>query len=268
MHALLNIAIRAARKAGDTIVRSLDRLDALAVDSKGRNEYVTEIDVAAERQIQDIIRRAYPSHGFICEESGVTGGDETVWIIDPLDGTTNFIHGFPVFCVSIGVRVKGKLEHGVVYDPLRQELFTASRGGGAQLDGKKIRVANRRSLDGALIGTGFPYRASEDWMDQYFKMLRAISLKAAGIRRPGSAALDLAYVAAGRFDGFWELGLKIWDIAAGELLIREAGGLVGDLEGGEQHRERGDVVAGNPRVFKALLKELSPYAELAQKIDP
>lgn len=263
MHALLNIAIRAARKAGDTIVRSLDRLDALAVDSKGRNEYVTEIDVAAERQIQEIVRRSYPDHGFICEESGVTGDSDVVWIIDPLDGTTNFIHGFPVFCVSIGVRVKDKLEHGVVYDPLRQELFTASRGAGAQLDGRKIRVASRQGLEGSLIGTGFPYRATEAWMDQYLKMLRAISLKAAGIRRPGSAALDLAYVAAGRFDGFWELGLKIWDLAAGELLIREAGGLVGDIEGGARHRERGDVVAGNPKVFKALLKELAPYTALA-----
>jgi len=200
MQPLLNIAMRAARRAGDLIVKSLSRLDSLKVDSKGRNDFVTDIDRKAEADIMATIRRSHPQHAILAEESGRSGNDEFVWIIDPLDGTTNFLHGFPTFAVSIAVEQKGRLQHAVVYDPMRQEFFTASRGDGAQLEGKKMRVSTQRTLEGSLIGTGFPFREGAN-LDAYLAMLKVVMSTAAGVRRPGAASLDLAYVAAGRIDG-------------------------------------------------------------------
>jgi myo-inositol-1(or 4)-monophosphatase len=256
---LLNIAVRAARRAGEIIVRSMNRLESLTVASKGRNDFVSEVDRAAEREIIGTIRRHYPQHAFLAEESGRSGGtDATLWIIDPLDGTTNFLHGFPVFAVSIACQIKGRLEHAVIYDPLRQELFTASRGAGAHLDNHRMRVSKARALDGALIATGFPYRANTRYLDAYLAMLRAVTEQAAGVRRPGAAALDLAYVAAGRVDAFWEIGLSAWDTAAGTLLIQEAGGHIGTLTGAD-YRQEGNVVAGTPKVYAALVELLAPH---------
>jgi myo-inositol-1(or 4)-monophosphatase len=258
MQPLLNIAIRAARRAGDLIVRNVDRGPTLGVRAKSRNDFVTEIDQLAERDIIETIRRTHPDHGFLGEETGRSGGDEFVWIIDPLDGTTNFMHGFPTFAVSLACEYRGRLEHAVVYDPMRQELFTASRGDGAQLDGRRIRVSKQLELEGALVATGFPYRANARWIDEYLAMLKAVMQQTAGIRRPGAAALDLAYVAAGRVDGFWEIGLNAWDTAAGTLLITEAGGRIGTLSGGE-YRQGGNVVAGTPKVYEALVECLRPH---------
>ena len=258
MQPLLNIAVRAARRAGEVIIRSLNRLESLTVASKGRNDFVTEVDHAAEHEIISTIRRHYPQHAFLAEESGASGESDTVWIIDPLDGTTNFMHGFPVFAVSIACQIKGRLEHAVVYDPMRGELFTASRGAGAHLENHRLRVSKARTLEGALLATGFPYRADSLYADAYFAMLKAVSQHAAGVRRPGAAALDLAYVAAGRVDAFWEFGLSPWDTAAGTLLIQEAGGRIGTLTGGE-YRQQGHVVAGTPKVYAALLELIAPH---------
>ncbi len=260
MHAMVNIAVRAARRAGDIIVRGLNRLHQVKVQSKARNDFVTDIDRRAEEAIIETIRESHPDHGILAEESGASGAQEDkVWIIDPLDGTTNFIHGFPVFAVSIAFREKGRLEHAVVYDVMSQELFTASRGTGATLEGRKIRVSNRRGVDGALIGTGFPYRDNTVHMDAYLAMFADLSRDVAGLRRPGSAALDLAHVAAGRYDGFFEFGLAPWDIAAGALLIREAGGLISGLTGEDDLFQTGHVVAGAPKVFTDLLRRLGPH---------
>ena len=258
MQPLLNIAVRAARKAGDLILRSLPRLESIQVASKGRNDFVTDVDCHAEQEIIATIRRAHPDHGILAEESGRSGGDEFVWIIDPLDGTTNFVHGFPTFAVSIALEHRGRLEQAVVYDPMRQELFTASRGTGAVLDGRRIRVSNQRELEGALIGTGFPYRENARWLDSYIAMLKSVMSVSAGIRRPGSAALDLCYVAAGRLDGFWEIGLHPWDTAAGSLLIVEAGGIIGTLTGAE-YKQGGNIIAGTPKVYSALVECLAPH---------
>lgn len=261
MTPLVNIAVQAARTGGDAIIRSMNRVHNLKVQSKGRNDFVTEVDKFVEDRIIEVIKKSYPHHNFIGEESGTTSGaeGEVEWIIDPIDGTTNFIHGFPAFAVSIAARHQGKMEAGVIYDPLRQELFTASRGNGAMLDERKIRVTSPNGLEGTLIGTGFPYRGDAEALDAYLGMLRDVSLKAAGIRRAGSAALDLAYVAAGRFDGFWEMGLKLWDIAAGELIVREAGGLISDIDGQETHLKTGNIAAGSPRVLRDILKALAPH---------
>ena len=258
MQPMLNIAVRAARRAGDLIVRNLDRVSTLNVQAKGRNDFVSEIDQMAERDIMETVRRVHPDHGFLCEESGRSGGGDVTWIIDPLDGTTNFLHGFPQFAVSIAVEVRGRLEHAVVYDPMRQELFTASRGYGAQLDGRRIRVSKQLVLDGALVGTGFPYRENVRWLDPYMAMLRSVMQETAGIRRPGAASLDLAYVAAGRIDGFWEIGLSAWDTAAGTLLITEAGGRIGTLTG-QPYQQGGHVIAGTPKVFDALVECIRPH---------
>jgi myo-inositol-1(or 4)-monophosphatase len=208
MQALLNTAVQAARRAGDTAAGYFNRADRLDIRSKDRNDFVTQVDEAAEELIISTIRERYPDHAFLAEERGAQGNSDHVWIIDPLDGTTNFIHGFPVFAVSIALQVRGQLEAGVIYDPMRQELFTAMRGRGAQLEGRRIRAASRTSLEGTLIGTGFPYRANAKWTDSYLGMLQRVMENTAGIRRPGAAALDLAYVAAGRLDGFWEFGLQ------------------------------------------------------------
>ena len=255
---MLNIAVRAARNAGAIIVRHSHRVDQLTIASKERNDYVSEVDRQAEDEIIAIIRKAYPDHGILAEESGQHGkGDEFLWIIDPLDGTTNFLHGFHQFCVSIALQHKGRLDQAVIYDPMRQELFTASRGGGAMLDNRRIRVSKQVGLEGALLGTGFPYK-DQQHLDAYLDMFRALIADSAGIRRPGSAALDLAYVAAGRFDGFWEIGLNPWDMAAGILLVREAGGLVGDLAGGHDFMKNGNIVAAAPKLFPAMLREIRP----------
>ena len=258
MQPLLNIAIRAARRAGDIIVRNINRLDSIKISSKGRNDFVSEVDRQAEADIINTIRRSYPDHAFLGEETGAQGQSDFVWIIDPLDGTTNFLHGFPVFAVSLALSHRGRMEHGVVYDPMRQELFTASRGEGAQLDGRRIRVSGQRQLESALIGTGFPFRGKEAWLEVYLPMLRAVITSTAGVRRPGAASLDMAYVAAGRLDGFWELGLKPWDMAAGTLLIQEAGGHVTDLTGGGDFLDRGDILAGNTRIHQALEQLVRP----------
>lgn len=258
MNPTLNIAVRAARSAGNVIIRNLGKLDTLAIHTKDRNDFVTEVDRQAEQEIIYILRKAFPGHGILAEESGVQEGNDYQWIIDPLDGTTNFLHGFPQFAVSIAMRHKGRMEHGVIYDPLRQELFTATRGGGAMLNDQRIRVTKRKTLEGSLLGTGFPFK-SQQHLDAYLEMFRALFPQTAGIRRAGSAALDLAYVAAGRLDGFWEIGLSIWDMAAGVLLIQEAGGLSSDFTGGNNHLESGNIVAGNPKLFAEILKTIRPY---------
>lgn len=258
MQPLLNVAVRAARRAGDLIFRNLNRVQNLEVRPKGRNDFVTEVDHQAEQEIIASIRASYPHHAFLAEESGRTGDDEFVWIIDPLDGTTNFMHGFPQFAVSIGLQRRGRMEHGVIYDPLRQELFTASRGEGAQLDGRRIRVSKQVGLEGALIGTGFPYRENSQWIDEYLAMLKVVTQQTAGVRRPGAASLDLAYVAAGRLDGFWEMGLSPWDTAAGTLLITEAGGMTGTITGAE-YTQGGHIIVGTPKVYAALVDLLAPF---------
>jgi myo-inositol-1(or 4)-monophosphatase len=259
MHPMLNIAVRAARRAGDIILRNLDRVQGINVDHKGYNDYVSEIDRQAEATIIDTLRTAYPGHSILAEESGLHGEDEFRWVIDPLDGTTNFLHGYPQFAVSIALQHKGRLEQGVVYDPLRQELFTASRGSGALLNDRRIRVSKQRDLKGALLGTGFPVRDPVQ-LEAYLDTFRSLFAETSGIRRAGAAALDLAYVACGRLDGFWELSLKEWDMAAGALLVQEAGGLVGDTAGGSEHLRSGDIVAANPKVFKEILVRLRPVA--------
>jgi len=264
MHPMLNIAVRAARSAGNVITRSMGRLDSISIQTKERNDFVTEVDREAERVIITVLRKAYPDHAILAEESGTTAGDDFEWIIDPLDGTTNYLHGFPQFAVSIALRHRGRMEQAVVYDPLSQELFTATRGAGAMLNDRRIRVSNRKGLEGSLLGTGFPFKAQHH-LETYLDMFRALFPESAGIRRAGSAALDLAFVAAGRLDGFWEIGLSTWDMAAGVLLIQEAGGLSSDFSGGHNYLESGNLVSGNPKVFAEILKAIRPHvtADLA-----
>ncbi len=255
MHPMLNTAIKAARKAGNIINRAARDLDLIKVETKQRNDFVTEVDRAAEAAAIDELRRAYPDHAILAEESGMVKAVrmEYCWIIDPLDGTTNFIHGVPQYCVSIGLKHKDVITQAVVFDPVKNELFTATRGAGAYLNDKRIRVSKRDKLADSLIGTGFPFRDGSG-LDRYMDTFKAVTLACAGIRRPGAAALDLAYVAASRFDGFWETGLSPWDIAAGSLLVQEAGGLISDLKGENQYLENGEVVAGNAKVFAQLLR--------------
>ena len=258
MHPTLNIAIRAAREAGRLIRRYVDRVDLLDVSAKGRNDFVSEVDRQAEVEIIRVIRAVYPDHSILAEESGSSSNDSNhQWVIDPLDGTTNFLHGLPHFAVSIGFRHDGRAESGVVYDPLREEMFVASRGQGAMLNEHRIRVTKRTSMDGALLGTGFPFRLPQH-MDAYLGTFRAMMSQCADVRRAGAAALDLAYVASGRLDGFWEIGLSEWDLAAGCLLVQEAGGLVGDFSGGNRHMKTGNVIAATPRVFKGMLQSIRP----------
>lgn len=257
MHPALNIAIKAARRAGQIINRASNDLDLLKVTTKQPNDFVTEVDKAAEAAIIETLLEAYPSYGILAEESGLSDGKEAGtdyrWIIDPLDGTTNFIHGLPQYAVSIALAKGDVIEQAVVFDPNRNELFTASKGGGAFLNERRIRVSRRTKLGEALIGTGFPYRMF-DKIDLYLAIFKELAEKTAGQRRPGAASLDLAYVACGRYDGFWEFGLSPWDMAAGALLISEAGGLVGDLRGDANYLETGNVIAGPPKVFAPLLK--------------
>ena len=255
MHPMINTAVKAARRAGNVINRGALNLDRLAVESKRALDFVTDVDKAAEQAIIEILHEAYPDHGILAEESGVSFGDansEFVWVIDPLDGTTNFIHGFPQYAVSIACRHRGQLQHGVIYDPVRNDLFTATRGGGAFLNERRIRVSKAVRLEEGLIGTGLPFGDSSH-ITRYLRILREVMVRAPGIRRAGSAALDLAYVAAGRLDGFWEIGLKPWDMAAGGLLVLEAGGLVSDWSGGEDWLDAGEIVCGTPKLFAQLL---------------
>jgi myo-inositol-1(or 4)-monophosphatase len=256
MHPMLNTAVKAARKAGSIITRASYDLDKLTIRTKRQNDFVSEVDHAAEDAIISTLREAYPDHGFLGEESGYRDRDaQYLWIIDPLDGTTNFLHGVPQYCVSIGLQQKGVLQHAVVFDPNRNELFTASKGAGAFLNDRRIRVSRVDKLEAALMGTGFPFREVGN-LDDYMRMMKNMILGTAGVRRPGAAALDLAWVAAGRFDGFWEMGLSPWDMAAGALLVREAGGLVGDFAGEERFMDSGRIVASNGKIFAAILKTL------------
>ncbi|MDC1127623.1 inositol monophosphatase family protein [Gammaproteobacteria bacterium] len=255
MQPMLNIAIRAARRAGTIISRAQNRLYDLKIELKGLNDYVTQTDVEAEAAIIEVLNEAYPSHSIVAEESGSSGASDFKWIIDPIDGTLNFIHGFPSYAISIALQVKGRLEQAVIYDPTRDEMFTASRGTGAQLNGQRIRVSPRTGLDASIIGTGFPVR-NKNKLPSYLLGFTTLLNKSADIRRTGSAALDLAYVACGRLDGYWEFDLHQWDIAAGALLVQESGGLIGDPEGGETHMKTGNVVAANPKIFKQILTAL------------
>jgi myo-inositol-1(or 4)-monophosphatase len=258
MEPLLNIAVSAARQAGEIIIRHMEQVDRLKITAKSSQEYFSEVDIKAEQAIIHAIHKAYPEHGILAEESGFQEGDgESVWIIDPLDGTSNYLHGFPFFSVSIALKIKNRIEHGVIYDPLRHECFAASRGRGARLNDRRIRVSKQTLLSASLLGTGVPFR-NLALAQRYLPTFEALMGKCAGVRRTGSAALDLAYVASGRLDGFWELGLRPWDIAAGSLLIREAGGLISDIQGGDDFLQHGDVVAGTPKVFKTLLQTISP----------
>jgi myo-inositol-1(or 4)-monophosphatase len=257
MHPALNIAVKAARRAGHIINRASNDLDLLKIGTKQPNDFVTDVDRAAEAAIIETLRDAYPGHAILAEESGASapgdaGDAEYQWIIDPLDGTTNFIHGLPHYAVSIALARRGVLEQAVIFDPNRNELFTASKGGGAFLNDRRIRVSRRTRLQESLIGTGFPYRIF-DHVDAYLAIFRELTEKTAGQRRPGAASLDLAYVACGRYDGFWEFGLSPWDMAAGALLIAEAGGLVSDLRGEADYLRTGNIVAGTPKVFAPLL---------------
>lgn len=260
MHPMLNIAVRAARNAGKVIIRSFEQLDKVEIESKGSNDFVTSADLAAEEAVIETIRKSYPNHTIIGEESGILKGsdDDYQWIIDPLDGTTNFIKGIPHFAVSIALKVKGKLDQAVIFDPIRGELFSASRGKGAQLNGMRIRVKAHKDLAATVLATGFPFK-NKQHTNAYMGMFTSLFQKTSDMRRAGSAALDLAYVAAGRVDGFFEIGLKPWDTAAGELLVIEAGGLVTDFVGGHNHATSGNIVASSTRLQKEILKNIRPH---------
>ncbi len=262
---MLNVAIKAARAAGAIINRAALDVEAVRVSSKQTNDYVTEVDHAAAAAIIETLLTAYPGHGILAEESGSEHGaqdSEFVWIIDPLDGTTNFIHGFPVYCVSIALAVRGKIEQAVVYDPTRNDIFSASKGRGAFVNDRRLRVAKRPRLQECLISTGFPYRPG-DKLKPYLHMLGEVISQCAGVRRPGAAALDLAYVAAGYSDGFFETGLKPWAVAAGSLLVTEAGGLIGNFTGEADFMHHGECVAGNPRIYGQLVTTLGKYSKFA-----
>ncbi len=258
MHPMLNTAVKAARRAGNIIVRASRNLDILSVTQKALNDFVSEVDHESEQTIIRMLLDAYPSHAILAEESGAAGKSEFQWIIDPLDGTTNFLHGFPQYAVSIALSHKGVVTQAVIYDPVHNDLFTATRGHGAYLNDHRIRVSKRLKLQQCLLGTGFPYKEFP-LVDNYLAMTRELTEKSTGIRRAGAATLDLAYVAAGRLDGFWQFGLGPWDIAAGSLLITEAGGLVGDLEGNSGYLESGNIVAASPKVFSQLIQVLAPH---------
>jgi myo-inositol-1(or 4)-monophosphatase len=260
---MLNVAVKAARRAATIINRASLNLERLQIDRKQHNDFVTEVDKAAEEAIIETLNEAYPNHGFLAEESGeLLNNSDHIWIIDPLDGTTNFIHGFPQYAISIALSVNGVLQQAVIYDPNRDELFSASKGAGAYVDRRRLRVASQIKLENALVGTGFPYRQDQD-VDQYLKIFAEMTRQCAGLRRPGAASLDLAYVAAGRYDGFFESELKPWDMAAGALIITEAGGLVGNYRGEEGFLESGEIMAGNPRIFAQMAQVLGKYSRQA-----
>jgi myo-inositol-1(or 4)-monophosphatase len=261
MHPMLTTAVKAARRAGNIIARGARDLDLLTVTTKGPKDFVSEVDRAAEAAIVETLHAAYPDHAVFAEEGTArdrNAGAEHVWIIDPLDGTTNFLHGFPQYCVSIALAHKGVVTQGVVYDPVRNDLFTATRGRGAFLNDRRIRVSRRAHLREALVGTGFPFRDGS-YIDSYLRMMKVMMQQTAGLRRPGAAALDLAYVAAGFYDGFFEIGLNAWDVAAGSLLVLEAGGLIGDLAGEGNYLHGGEVIAATPKIFAQMVQTLAPY---------
>jgi myo-inositol-1(or 4)-monophosphatase len=265
LHPMINVAVKAARTAGNLINRAALDVESVRVSQKQVNDFVTEVDQAAEQAIIETLLAAYPGHGIWAEESGRTHGaqdSDYVWIIDPLDGTTNFIHGLPVYCVSIALAVKGKVEQAVIYDPTRNDLFTATRGRGAFLNDRRIRVSKRVRLQECLISTGFPFRQGDDF-NTYLRMMGDVMQRTAGLRRPGAAALDLAYVAAGFTDGFFETGLQPWDVAAGSLLVTEAGGLVGNFTGEADFLEQKECVAGAPRIYGQLVGLLGKYSKFA-----
>jgi myo-inositol-1(or 4)-monophosphatase len=265
LHPMINVAVKAARAAGAIINRAALDVESVRVSQKQVNDFVTEVDQAAEAIIIETLLTAYPGHGIWAEESGKEHGaqdSEYVWIIDPLDGTTNFIHGLPTYCVSIALAVKGKIEQAVVYDPTRNDLFTATKGRGAYMNNRRIRVAKRTELKTCLISTGFPYRQDDD-LNTYLRLMGEMIQRTAGLRRPGAAALDLAYVAAGYTDGFFELGLQPWDVAAGSLLITEAGGLVGNFSGESNFLEQRECMAGNPRIYGQMVAILGKYSKFA-----
>ena len=263
MHPMLTTAVKAARRAGNIITRGARDLDLLTVTAKGPKDFVSEVDHAAEAAIVETLHAVYPDHAILAEEGtdrGRNADAEHVWIIDPLDGTTNFLHGFPQYCVSIALEHKGVVTQGVIYDPVRNDLFTATRGRGAFLNDRRMRVSRRAHLRDCLIGTGFPFRDGS-YLDTYLQMMKAMILQTAGLRRPGAAALDLAYVAAGFYDGFFEIGLNPWDVAAGGLMVLEAGGLVGALGGEGDYLHGGQVIAATPKVFAQMVQALAPFRQ-------
>ena len=265
LHPMINVAVKAARAAGSIINRAALDIESVRISQKKANDFVTEVDHAAEQMIIETLTTAYPGHGIWAEESGREHGaqdSEFVWIIDPLDGTTNFIHGLPVYCVSIALAVKGKVEQAVIYDPTRNDLFTATKGRGAFLNDRRLRVSKRTELKTALVSTGFPFRPGDNF-NQYLQMMGDVMQRTAGLRRPGSAALDLAYVAAGYTEGFFEKGLQPWDVAAGSLLVTEAGGLVGNFTGEADYLEQEECLAGNPKVYGQLVSILGKYSKFA-----
>jgi myo-inositol-1(or 4)-monophosphatase len=265
LHPMLNVAVKAARAAGAIINRAALDVESVRISQKQVNDFVTEVDHASEQVIIDTLLTAYPHHAIWAEESGKvhgTQGSDLVWIIDPLDGTTNFIHGFPVYCVSIALSVKGKIEQAVIYDPSRNDLFTATRGRGAYMNERRIRVSKRTDLRQCLISTGFPFRPGDNF-NNYLRMMADVMQRTAGLRRPGAAALDLAYVAAGFTDGFFETGLSPWDVAAGSLLVTEAGGLIGNFTGDSDFMEQKECIAGNPRIYGQLVAILGKYSKFA-----
>ncbi len=263
---MLNIAVKAARAAGAIINRAALDIERLQVESKGTNDFVTEVDKAAEAAIIEVILQAYPGHGILAEESGRAHGakhSDYLWIIDPLDGTTNFIHGFPVYAVSIALSFRGKVEQAVVYDPARNDLFYASKGRGAFLNDRRLRVSKRTRMQQALIGTGFPFRKGDNFK-RYLKVFEEVMQQCAGMRRPGAAALDLCYVAAGWYDAFFETGLSPWDVAAGSLMVTEAGGLVGNFTGEADFMYQREIVAGTPKIYGAMVQILTPYTRVIE----
>ncbi len=265
LHPMVNIAVRAARSAGSIINRAALDIESVRVSQKQVNDFVTEIDQASETAIIETLLGAYPGHGILAEESGRQHGardSEYVWIIDPLDGTTNFIHGFPVYCISIALAVRGRVEHAVIYDPTRNDLFTSTRGRGAFLNDRRLRVSKRLRLGESLIATGFPFRPGDDF-PAYLAMMGDVMQRTAGLRRPGSAALDLAYVAAGFTEGFFETGLQPWDVAAGSLLVTEAGGLIGNFSGDADFMDQKECLAGNPKIYAQLVAILGKYSKFA-----
>jgi len=266
LHPMLNVAIKAARAAGAIINRAALDLDRLKINVKGPNDFVSEVDRAAEAAIIDTLLHAYPGHGILAEESGREHGakdSEYTWIIDPLDGTTNFLHGLPIYAVSIGLVHRGVVQQGVVYDPARNDLFFASRGRGAFLNDRRLRVSKRIRLSDSLVGTGFPFRRGDNF-ERYVQMFQTVMQHCAGVRRPGAAALDLCYVAAGWYDGFFETGLSPWDVAAGSLLVTEAGGLIGNFTGDADYLHQREIVAGTPKVYGQLVQLLAPFTQVVQ----
>lgn len=258
MHPTLNIAVKAARRAGSIITRASEDIGSLTINNKGFNDFVSEVDLASEKEIIRVLKAAYPDHAFLGEESGLTHQADNIWIIDPLDGTTNFLHGFPQYCISIALEQKGEITQAVIYDPNRNDLFTATKGQGAYLNQRRIRVSNKSKLKDSILGTGFPFRDFQH-LPVYLKIFEEVVRGTSGIRRPGSAALDLAYVAAGWFDGFFEINLSKWDIAAGGLLVTEAGGMVSDFSEEEGWIESGNIVATTPKIYEPLIKIIQSH---------